>query len=67
MRKVKNNISVNNPAVMFAQGLESLIADPLLHPSRYDEQAACETRCAAQKRDSRGNPFGFLLRQFANL
>ena len=67
MRKVKNNISVNNPAVMFAQGLESLIADSLLKPSRYDEQEISETRRAARKRDSRGNLFGFLLRQFANL
>lgn len=29
MRKVKNNIHTNNPAVMFAQGLESLINDQL--------------------------------------
>jgi len=65
MRKVKNNIHTNNPAVMFAQGLESLISDPLYSPSRHDEHDLDEMRRAANKPDSRGNLFNVLLRQFA--
>lgn len=66
MRKVKNNVQFENPAVMFARGVESLIADPLMNPSRGDRQQLDEVRRAANRRDSRGNLFGALLRQFAN-
>lgn len=65
MRKVKNNLHTNNPALMFAQGLESLIADPLYSPSRQDSDELCDMRRAAIKQDSRGNLFNMLLRQFA--
>ena len=67
MRKVKNNLSVSNPAVMFAQGVESLIADPLINPSRHDHQEFVDMKRAAHRQDSRGNLFNSLLRQFANL
>jgi len=67
MRKVKNNIHTNNPAVMFAQGLESLISDPMFSPSRHDVDEFQATRRAAIKPDSRGNLFNVLLRQFAKL
>jgi len=67
MRKVKNNIHTNNPAVMFAQGLESLISDPMFSPSRYDVNEIQDIRRAIVKPDSRGNLFNVLLRQFANL
>ena len=67
MRKVKNNVQFENPAVMFARGVEILITDPLMNPSRYDEQELSETRRAALKQDSCGNLFSSLLRQFANL
>jgi len=66
MRKVKNNLHLNNPAVMFAQGIESLISDPLYSPSQSDHQEISEIRRVAHKQDSRGNLFGALLRQFAN-
>ena len=66
MRKVKNNIHSNNPAVMFAAGLESLISDPLYHPSKYDEQAMAEKVRASRVQESRGNLFAGLLKQFAN-
>ena len=66
MRKVKNNIHSNNPAVMFAAGLESLISDPLYQPSKYDEQAMAEKVRACRVQDSRGNLFASLLKQFAN-
>ncbi len=67
MRKVKNNVQFENPAVLFARGVESLIADPLMHPSRRDQPQLDEVRRAAYRQDSRGNLFGALLRQFANL
>jgi len=39
MRRVRNhNIHSNNPAVMFASGLESLVRDQLHNPSKYDDQ-----------------------------
>ena len=66
MRKVKNNVHFENPAVLFARGVESLIADPLMNPSRHDAQELDESRHAARKQDARGNPFNALLRQFAN-
>ena len=65
MRKVKNNISVSDPAVMFARGLESLIADPLMNPSRLDEQESASMKRNANRQDPRGNLFSALLRQFA--
>lgn len=67
MRKVKNNISVSNPAAMFAQGIESLIGDPLHKPSQYDYDEARIIQRRANKQESRGNPFNVLMRQFANL
>ena len=67
MRKVKNNISTGNPAVMFAQGLESLIADPLHQPAQFDHEAIDQMKHRANKQDARGNLFNSLFRQFANL
>jgi hypothetical protein len=66
MRKVKNNLHIENPAVMFAQGVESLISDPIFNPSKadYDELQPISRR--DNKQDSRGNLFNLLLRQFAN-
>ena len=66
MRKVKNNIHMGNPAVMFAQGLESLINDPLHSPSQHDGEQLAEMRRSSHKPDSQGNLFGALMRQFAN-
>ena len=54
MRKVKNNIHTHNPAVMFAQGLESLISDPLYSPSKYDEHELDDMRRTANKQGSHG-------------
>jgi hypothetical protein len=66
MRKVKNNISVGNPALMFAQGVESLISDPMHHPAQGDYQESDRLKRLANKPDSRGNLFSSLMRQFAN-
>jgi hypothetical protein len=65
MRKVKNNLHMNNPAVMFAAGLESLISDQMYHPSRFDDVEMERELRVANKQKSRGNLFGSLLRQFA--
>ena len=67
MRRVKNNLQINNPAVMFAQGVESLISDPLYSPSQRDDEDIDDMRRAAYKNDSRGNLFNVLMRQFSNL
>ena len=66
MRKVKNNVHYSNPAVMFAQGVESLIRDPLYSPSQSDDEELNRMRRTANHQNSRGNIFGSLLRQFAN-
>jgi hypothetical protein len=66
MRKVKNNLHIENPAVMFAQGVESLISDPGFHPAQSDYQESDRLKRLANKRDSNGNLFSSLMRQFAN-
>ena len=67
MRKVKNNIySSGNPALMFARGIESIIADPMYAPSQTDEQDINTLRRVSNRQDSRGNLFITLFRQFAN-
>jgi len=66
MRKVKNNLHIENPAVMFAQGVESLISDPIFNPSKADYDESNPVSRLGNKQDSRGNLFNLLLRQFAN-
>ena len=65
MRKVKHNIQSNNPAVMFAAGLESLISDPFYQPSKFDEHELAQQTRASRAPKSRGNLFASLLKQFA--
>lgn len=66
MRKVKNNIAnTSNPSLMFAQGIVSIIADPMYHPAQADEQEISKLRRVSNKQDSRGNLFSSLFRQFA--
>ncbi len=67
MRKVRTHkVSSNNPALMFAQGIESIISDPLFNPSQTDDLEIAALRRRASKQDSRGNLFNSLLRQFTN-
>ena len=67
MRKVKNNISnTSSPALMFARGIESIIADPMHHPAQTDEQEISRLRRISNKQDARGNLFSTLFRQFSN-
>lgn len=67
MRKVRNqHLNTGNPALMFAQGIESIVSDRLSQPGRYDQQEMCEKQRVSNKQDSRGNLFSALFRQFAN-
>ncbi len=67
MRKVKNNISnTSNPSLLFARGIESMIADPMHSPAQYDEQEISKLRRVANNQDGRGNLFSTLFRQFSN-
>ena len=66
MRKVKNNLHIENPAVMFAQGVESLISDPIFNPSKADYDELHPINRRDNKQDPRGNLFNLLLRQFVN-
>lgn len=66
MRKVKNNISTGNPALMFAQGVESIVSDQWHNPSRYDDEELQKLQRKANRQDSRGNLFNSLMRQFGN-
>lgn len=68
MRKIRNHrVSIENPALMFARGVESIISDPLIKPARHDVIENDQVSRSAGKQESRGNLFGALLRQFANL
>ena len=67
MRRVKNQHSnCGNPALMFAQGIESIVSNHLSQPGRYNQQEISKLRRVSNKQDSRGNLFSFLFRQFAN-
>ena len=67
MRRVKNqHNNSGNPALMFAQGVESIVSNHLSHPGRNDEQEISKLRRVSNKQDSRGNLFSVLFRQFAN-
>lgn len=66
MRKVKNNIQMENPALSFARGVESLISDSLYHPSSHDRQEIARVQRIGNRQDSRGNLFSALFKQFAN-
>ena len=68
MRKIRNHrVSIENPALLFARGVESIVSDPLINPSRHDASEIEAVRRSANKQESRGNLFGALLRQFSNL
>jgi len=65
MRRIRNNKTTsNNPALMFAAGVEQIISDELFHPSQYDEQEFHNLQSSTNKQAPRENPFKFLFRQF---
>lgn len=67
MRKVRNQrIHSNNPSLLFARGVESLVSEHLQRPryQGYDETE--EKRRVAVKQEPRANLFSLLMRQFAS-
>ena len=67
MRKVRNpNIKTSSPALMFAQGVESIVADHLENPRHMDEVKKAKQGKVVSKPEPRGNFFNLLMRQFAN-
>ncbi len=68
MRKVRNHITnFNNPTLMYAQGIESLIAVPLMNPARHDHQELIKTKRISNGGATQDKSFSLLMRQFANL
>ncbi len=63
MRRVRNNNRSNNPAVMFAAGLESIVSDQLCNPSKFDEEELKAIERKANKKAPSENLFSLLCRQ----
>ena len=67
MRRVKNqHNNSGNPALMFAQGIESMVSDHMNHPRTLVEQPVSKKQRAVTQKDSSGNFFSLLMRQFAS-
>jgi len=66
MRRVRNQkIRSSNPGLMFAAGIEQIISDHRSHQSSYEQQESVESKPVVARRESRGNLFSVLLRQFS--
>ena len=66
MRRVRNQRDhSNNPGLMFARGVESIISDHLHRPGKYLAQQASIKKRVSTKQESMGNSFSLLMRQFA--
>jgi len=67
MRRIRNQqVHSNNPALMFARGVESIVSDHLHHPRKHEAQSTSAKQRAAKKQDPGGNFFSLLMRQFAS-
>ena len=67
MRRIRNQqVHSNNPALMFARGVESIVSDHIQHPRNMDAQPAGKKQRAANTEDASGNFFNLLMRQFAS-
>jgi hypothetical protein len=65
MRRIRNHKTIsNNPALMFAAGVEQIISDKLSQPSRYDDQELRNLQSSVNKQAPRVSPFKILFRQF---
>ena len=64
MRKVRNQTS--NPSLLFARGVESLVADHMERPRYVEEDRTALKQAAVAKHETRGNFFTLLMRQFAS-
>ena len=67
MRRIRNQqVHSNNPALMFAQGVESIVSDHLHHSRKYEAQQTSAKQRVAKKQEPVGNFFSLLMRQFAS-
>jgi hypothetical protein len=65
MRRIRNHKTTsNNPALIFAAGVEQIISDKLFHPSQYSDQELRNLQNIGNKQAPRDNPFKILFRQF---
>ena len=68
MRKVRNQVmQTSNPSLLFARGVESLVADHLERPRFSEHDQKQEMQRKAVKMEARGNLFSLLMRQFARI
>ena len=64
MRRIRNhNTTSNNPALMFAAGVEQIISDKLSHPTQYSDQELRNLQKIGHKQAPHENPFKILFRQ----
>jgi len=64
MRRIRNHKTTsNNPALMFAAGVEQIISDKLSHPSQYSDQELRNLQNIANKQAPIENLFRILFRQ----
>jgi len=67
MRRIRNHqVHSNNPGLMFARGVETIVSDHLHHPRKYEAQQTGAKQRAARKQETGGNFFSLLMRQFAS-
>jgi hypothetical protein len=67
MRRVRNQqVHSNNPGLMFARGVETIVTDHLHHPRKYEARQTSAKQRVAIKQEPRGNFLSLLMRQFAN-
>ena len=64
MRKVRNTgFSSNNPALMFARGVEQIVSDHMAKHPQYDDQELRAMERLPKNQADRGNLFSVLLQQ----
>ncbi len=64
MRRVRNhNQHSNNPGVMFASGMESLIRNQMHQPSKYDQEDLKIMARKANKKEVKESLFSSLCKQ----
>ena len=64
MRKVRTQTS--NPSLLFARGVESLVAEHIERPRYAEDDCRQEVQRRSMRAEPRGNLFTLLMRQFAS-
>ncbi len=64
MRKVRTSgFSSNNPALMFARGVEQIVSDHMSRQTKYDDQELLAMQRSPGKQANKGNLFSVLIQQ----